>query len=76
MVLSVLLCASGHCDLRVNGLHGLTNIIARTPLMGRAGDNTMRCGRHEPMNGLTTNEIAAFVALALLLALVLAFLLR
>jgi len=43
---------------------------------GTRGDNTMRCGRHETMSGLTTNEIAAFVALALLLALVLVFLLR
>jgi hypothetical protein len=46
------------------------SFIAPTPLMGRAGDNTMRCEMHEPMSGLTTNEIAAFVILAVLLALV------
>src|SRR5215831_16090748 len=45
-------------------------------LVALAGDSTVRCGRHEPMSGLTTNEIAAFVTLALLLALVLIFLLR
>jgi hypothetical protein len=33
-------------------------------------------GRHEPMGGLTTNDIAVFVTLALLLALVLVLLLR
>ena len=32
-------------------------------------------GRYEPMGGLTTNEIAAFVILGLLLALLLVFLL-
>jgi hypothetical protein len=34
------------------------------------------CGRHELMGGLTTYDIAAFVTLALLLALVLVLLFR
>ena len=33
-------------------------------------------GKHEPMGGLTTTEIAGFVSLALLLALILVLLLR
>jgi tetrahydromethanopterin S-methyltransferase subunit F len=36
----------------------------------------MRCGRYQPMSGLTTNEIAGFLIIALLLALVLVFLFR
>jgi hypothetical protein len=44
--------------------------------VARNGASTMRCGRHEPMGDLTANEIAAFVTLALLLALVLVLLLR
>jgi len=53
----------------------MRNDCVRSSKFRRAADRLLS-GKHEPMGGLTTNEIAAFVILALLLVLLLVLLLR